>query len=642
MTDDFKNKLLKYLTGTLEIETGVNEPQFSGIVDATNNLETYLTANLGAGYVIKGVLQGKNASNDPVELSVMYGNYSSNTKGFMVILDQDFTPLQTLIEYVTGTDFSPFETLSVGEDSLLFGIDNNGGTKRFILLNNVVAKLPAVTEYTAILRQSYNLPSPSSTYTTYTKVLKASGRGKYLIVGSKTTGGDTNPVATELEIVVGSTNVWTDFTYGSAVTFTPLDAFASWDENGDITFKIGGIGTTITQYGYFEYSGTYASTSMTRDQIGADIVTPSEGFTPVHMGVKLLSLTIGYLAYGLIDTESLQEYLTDYIVDINYTNDSLDTIYNVTYHYDAANYTFMGVTLFNIDTEMFYFSSIVDVSDVAGTKIGKIIGTAYYETSIYSGDIWDTSGLQLLSVQKQFNLYNYYFQIGDVVSNSKQVYNVLNYNGLEYSAENTLIPNNVILYTPAMVDLATAIFARNLYNKTVNGATTTSTVEIPNNFLNGEYTVIGYKDLMSETNTQMVSDDTAMTKNIYENVLLNFINTIVIKNNNDPLNETLNNIGAIRLNSAINVDLSYDNAKALKIKRTFGGGATDTYDIPIAQISYVGNVATIDIYTYIPTGETLLKVEIMSYDLVTSYLEIDMSNYDSNKFYKITQEIEVI
>lgn len=642
MTDDFKNKLLKYLTGNLIIETGVNEPQFSDVLTDDNSLNTYLASAFVGGYVVKGILQGKNANNEPIGLSIIYGNYSSNTKGFMVILDQGFTPLQTLTKYSTGTDFSPFETLSVGEDSLLFGIDNNGGTKRFILLNNVMAKLPAAASYTAVLRQSYNLPSPSSTYTTYTKVLKASGRGKYLIVGGLTSGAYTNPVATELEIVVGSTNIWTDFTYGSSVKFTPLDAFASWDENGDITFKIGGIqNKSATVWGYFEYSGTYASTTMTQDQIGNDIASIGNADAIYHQSLKLISLTAGYLAYGLYDDDPIYNGVTDYLVSINYTGDTLVPIFSDTYDYTADSFPYMGITLFNVEGEMFFSTSRNEIlGGAVAIDVGKIIGANYYSASIYSSTTWDSTSLQLFSVQKQFNLYNYYYQFANDINNIKQVYNVLNYNGLEYSAENTLIANNAILYSPTAVNPICMIFARNLYNKTTNGATTTSTVEIPNNFLNDIY--IGYKDLMSETNTQMVDDDELLTKNVYENVLLNFINTIAMKDSNDPLNEVLNNVGAIRLNTAINIDGSYDDAKALKIKRTFSGGATDTFDIPPSQITYVGNVATINLYTYIPAGETLLKIEIMSHDLVTSYQEIDMSNYDSDKFYQITQEVEVI
>ena len=43
MTNDFKEQLLQYLTGTIEQQTGTNEPQFQSAETITNNLNTQTT-----------------------------------------------------------------------------------------------------------------------------------------------------------------------------------------------------------------------------------------------------------------------------------------------------------------------------------------------------------------------------------------------------------------------------------------------------------------------------------------------------------------------------------------------------------------------------------------------------------------------
>ena len=56
---------------------------------------------------------------------------------------------------------------------------------------------------------------------------------------------------------------------------------------------------------------------------------------------------------------------------------------------------------------------------------------------------------------------------------------------------------------------------------------TMSSVEVPNTYLND--TSITQNDLISETNLELIYDTTNWTKNIYEVVDVNFLNTITVK-----------------------------------------------------------------------------------------------------------------
>ena len=55
-------------------------------------------------------------------------------------------------------------------------------------------------------------------------------------------------------------------------------------------------------------------------------------------------------------------------------------------------------------------------------------------------------------------------------------------------------------------------------------------------------------------------------KNIYENVNINFHNTLKMVNENDPNNIIFNQIGSNRLNISSSNTIDYDNAKVSKIR----------------------------------------------------------------------------
>ena len=62
MTDEFKQKLLAYLTGKLKKETGVNEPIYSNIQRTNVGIQTYLN-ELGIYQpILWEIIQGKNAN----------------------------------------------------------------------------------------------------------------------------------------------------------------------------------------------------------------------------------------------------------------------------------------------------------------------------------------------------------------------------------------------------------------------------------------------------------------------------------------------------------------------------------------------------------------------------------------------------
>lgn len=633
MTNDYKEKLLKWVSGNYQVGTGTNSPQFTTPLSRTNNFATLFSSQFPYGYFLSTTLQGYNADNNGVGYTIISGSYytdSSTTtlRGFVTILDNDFDIVQTITQYSSGTYLGIFEALNVGDDGNFFGIENNDGIKRFVMLNNIIAKLLTETEYKIVLRQSYNVPNTSKLYTaTANGIIKAPGMAKYCVYGSYFENPSNKPLVTEIEVNVGTSNTWTDYTYSGAVEFYASDCLPSWNTSGDLSFKMVGIenvGSGLNNYAFCMYSTTGA-TSLTRQQIGSGL---GVGNT---MDMKILTATDIYACFSEFGTTTMNLYM----YKVNISNYSLNAFYTKTTPQVEGMYnSSIGIT--KNGTELFY--NVMASKDTTPTKtlyyFGKVIGSQAYE--YYLGE-FDPYLTNLFSVQKQFNLYDYYMQVENVVYDMKQVYNSLNYNGLPYQALNSMIPNNVNIYDPNGV----VIFARNLYNRIVNNNTTIATVEVPNDFMND--VTIKLKELISETNNIMVSDITEIVKNIYEELLINFVNSIIVKNSNNINNVIINNTASNRINNSVSNPsvLDYNNSKIGKYKINYGNGTSVINPID-TNLIYTGISTNYIISIYVPLEYGITSVELLSADETTVYQTIDCSNLENDKYYTINQKMEVV
>lgn len=633
MTNDYKEKLLKWISGNYNVEGGINEPQFTTPLSRTNNFATLFSTQFPNGYFLSTVLQGYNADNNGVGYTLIAGSYyiddtATTMRGFVTILDKDFDIVQTITRYSNGTYLGVYETLNVGDDGNFFGIENNSGVLRFTMLNNIIAKLPTETEYKIVLRRSYNVPNTSKLYTaTANGIIKAPGMAKYCVYGSYYENPSRKPLVTEIEVNVGSSNNWTDYTYSSAVEFYATDCLPSWNTNGDLSFKMVGIenvGSELNNFSFMMYSTTGATT-LTRQQIGSGLGVGNS------MDIKILTATDIYACFQLIGTNDESYFL--YKVDMS--NYSLINFYSKLAP-TVNDLNRSGIGIIKNGSELFY--QIRANKDTTPTKylyyFGKVIGSQAYE--YYLGE-FDPYLTNLFSVQKQFNLYDYYMQVENVVYDMKQVYNSLNYNGLPYQALNSMVPNSVNIYDPNGV----VIFAKNLYNRIVNNNTTIATVEVPNDFIND--VTIQLKELKSQTNNIMVSNSMEIVKNVYEELLINFVNSILVKNSNNINNVIINNTASNRINNSVSNPsvLDYDNSKIGKYKINY---ANDTSVInPIdTNLIYTGISTNYIISIYVPLEYGITSVELLSADETTVYQTIDCSNLENDKYYTINQKMEVV
>ena len=228
-----------------------------------------------------------------------------------------------------------------------------------------------------------------------------------------------------------------------------------------------------------------------------------------------------------------------------------------------------------------------------------------------------------------FNFFKSTF-INNTVYKIPFVFNQFDYNGLPYEDINCIKPNSGILYDSD----GNIIFARNLYNLNINGNTTISTIEVPNTFLND--TTIAKEDLLSETNVILNDNVQNISKNIYEVLDINFFNTLVMKNSNNPLNEIINNLGASRLNSSASQVLDYQNTYANKIRINYTDNTNDVETVGIPTIT--NGIATYNFSIYV--SKTISNIEIISNDENTSYQTIE-GTFNVGSTYTITQDVRV-
>ena len=625
MTQTFKEQLLDYLTGKLNIQSGSNHPTFESVVIYQNNLYSYISDNAtqpqSSTYQL---IKGKSNNGEELDEHILYGIDEYDNSGFIVILDFLFNPIQFINTYSSGTKLGIFESLIVDDDGRFYGVEyrEDTQTRRFIMLNNILAKATNETQYKVILRQSYNLPASLQTGT-INKLIKKPLGNKYLFCS---TTSSNYPLAVEFSINVGTSNEWTEYNFTNN-NCSISGAWASWDADNNLTFK---LACTYT-------SGLNGNLYILKND-ESNIVIDKQ-FTlpePTASWIQAVVLNENTMYLGFCYTDANGIY-NQYLYKIG---DTLDQIFISPNTDIAMPGSLIKSTLYD-DGVNVYLSFNVPNAD---NTIDYYMGIVYNDNVYYNnfGDLTYTTSQMLYATNTfhQFNLYTYYLQLGDKSYRALSVFNNLNYNGIAYSNINGLLPHSAILTN----NVGTPLFARNLYNKVVNDNITVSTIEIPNTLMNynlGSAYEIAQQNLYSETNQELINNILDIDKNIYETVDINFYNALTMKNNNNPTNPIMNILGAIKLNKSISSLLDYYDIQATKVKINYDDETNYIIAIdPDTQITITNDIATYSFVIYAPTGKNITNLEIISYDESTVYTTIT-GTFTQGKYYTITQDVYI-
>jgi len=630
---NYENTLLKYLIGNLEKNIGNDVIRFGDYKIVNKSMRQQIAEKLETelkNVVIRG---GVSSNNDNKNL--LYGIDLGNSKTFISIFNQQMELIQVIQTFATGSDLFNIISIQIDENGEMYGLSRDNSTLRILLLNNIFASGLTSGDYVVKLRKDYIIPSTSNllctTQATKDIIKKVPGEATYYVTGYDNSNNTYTKVV-KFQINVGSENNWDTYTIGTNVYYAQSKFTVMINkENDNYIYYAYGLDILNNKYVVYKIDESGNITNLKSINLTGDIS---------WTGSQVLAVNENnvYLAIGNLTSHETLIYKV--------IGNSLNIIEQISWWKTPGDeYVQSFFYLQNVNNNIFVTKYIPDKYAIQ-IFFGIIIGsTIYYKAEEQRSSIQiDTENFNLLLpftntyINNQYNLYNIYIDsdynnqsYGENLNTLSFVYNSNNYNGEAYENINALIPNNGVIYNDNI-----PIFARNLYNKTLNDNTTISTIEIPNNLLND--ISIQKKSLFSETNLLLTTNDTMFIKNIYETIYLNFINLIEIVNNNND-NSILNQNASNKLNYAINNPAEYENTKLNKYRINYEDGTTTVsfFDIETPVAPYYQYILTLTFYL----SKKATNLEFISNDEKIVYCTIDLSNYEINKIYSLKQRVRI-
>ena len=597
MTNDFKNLTLKYVTNNISPGSD-NNNTFRDQQTTVNNLTQTLKNILGSVPLNYYILTTDTTTN-----YLIYGDYSSGGEnyGYIAVLSEDGTILKVFTAYDSGTRLSPQMFLTYDESGNIYGFDYTKSKFRIIMLNNV--PLNSAKGYFVKLRASYyinyDFKPHFSFYEGTCNIKKVPGEAIYFIFGQTAANKE---ILIKFVNNVGEANEWYSYE-GSTLSYQINGSDMVFTKSGDNTYvDIYYDGNNRTSITHIYYNGSNIST------VG-DYAIPN---APIQ-DLRVINKTTAYVSSRKNNSGTYTMYI-----------------------YRLQNGTYTSINNFNItaSTPTYYldYKNSLLFGKVSGTSSNDLI----VKCIAYNGSTFTTSSTYTLSitnyintgcsVQQTFNLYKFIVQgQSDCVRYSIVIYD--GYTGTAKEAYNSVSAARGELYSNGYI-----MFARQLYNKQVLNNRTIATLEIPNNYLNG--ITIDEKALLSYSNKKLVSDTNQIQKNIYEQVFINFYNTLNVK---DEDTNTLYPNAAAYINQNINIG-TQDNCNSSSVclvqinysDRTITKTITWTYNTNHYETTF-----TVD-----AVGEAPTSIDFMSADGSTLYISKKVSLPVGNN-YVFSQKLRI-
>ena len=603
MTQDFKDLTLKYITNNITPEAD-NTNSFRDNETVQNNL-TQVLADKGITLGQTRTLMTTTTSN-----YLIYGNYTngSNQKcGVIIVFDENANILEVITQFDSGTTLYGFETLEYDENGNIYGTDYNFDTQnhRIILLNNVALETP--NGYICKLRASYNIPYSYSTPDDYTSgtsfIKKVPGEATYFIYCMNS--GQNKTYLIEFVNNVGIPNEWYDYN-GHSINSV---VFCS-----DFIIEVGN--NSINLYMYFAEQGTKTLTYETFD--GNSITR-----------VGQYTATQGSFFIDLRATTKSNVYVTTRSNNF----DSTYTTYILQFQSNAYTLVTQDIIPASIPTVYLSYQNGILFAKSEGIGNSQVVVQcfAYDGVNVVKSPTYTSSASSIVftgcSVQNIYALYRFVVQCGlECFHPSIVIYN--NYSGSAKEDYNSVSAAKGELYSNGYI-----VFARGLYNKQTINNRTIATLEIPNSYLNNR--TIDDKNLLSYSNNVLATDSNQLTKNIYEQLFINFTNTLsVIDEDTSALYP--NTASYINTNINVGTQSNCEDTFVGKIRQNYSDNTSS-----IQSITWTYNVDHYETSAMINTVSNVpLTIDFLSNDETTIYItkEVDL---ESNKYYLIQESLRM-
>lgn len=649
MTDEFKSTLFKYLIGKLPKEKGTTEEIFKEI----NDIPRTSWENNGTlpsswnRFKYEGLIQVQNS-----DLLVLYGGYKTSdneVRGIITIVDNEFNPITSIYQYNSGVYLRYIQCMRQDEDGKFCAIDCldypydknwsfTTSQKRFIILNNFTQKIN--DNYDLNLQKSYILPTDYFNFYCK-KIFKDTSSSYFIIVGNylrDQNSPDYDGIRViELKINVGSENEWNKID-DDGTGWLMGDSYVDFQDDKyylRILLNDTATGSRDLYLWTKDYSQSYPSLKSIKS-FSFQPYVDSDNYQnqSVFINKNELYFVQNNQRWGRTNLPNAK------YIGLYYYNDETKeskTIYEKYLgDYDYCDLESIYIAQNNNEIYIEFNTNTDSTNNLSDYYCQRLINYKWNPILINKQQYF-IFGQRFFYVSNNFNLLKIIMYPTNPrgqtwkLYNIKENYNLSKYNGDPYINTNSLISNNAEIYSNNSL-----VFARNLYNKTINNGTTVSTVEVPNNYLNS--IDLTSKNLLSETNLVLVKDENVLQKNEYETLYVNFINGIVIADRNTTT-QILNQQASTFINSAINSDNGYNQAQICpKIKLTYQDFSTKEISFEYQNQQETSTNIAFSVYV----DKLIQYAEIMSNDQTTIYQTIDLSGLELNKYYVIKEKLEVL
>ena len=659
MIEDAKISLLKYLTNSIQNiddqDTLTVEP------DLNINMSDFSTADFTVNKIM-GVLPAKDIIND-IDLLLYYGygtkTGNNHTVGCIIYCDKDNNFLQLVNTFSSGSEMFCIYDLKINEEKQMYAIGYDAQEAagvihtRLLLLENIAQPNQLTNQYEVKLRTSYRLQGTNynegtSVDATYTRVIKDYSSASYLIYYRYI----SLIYMIRFKIVVGGSNEWEDYT--TTANYLRSTIGVEWNEENPLITIL--ERDTILQEQINKYYITSSSSTTTsnidfttsiQDILGSTFITKASRIAMINSSYAFINFVCNTHIGNADDTVDLVSFRLDYSGNV-ITNTYHDEV-GVTFE-DEYPDTF---TLYvNNNTQCIVLSYQTSATNNLDLKV--------YITNYSNGYlVYEIPNLGYSYSNYEFfpilyNIYNLSFitlmirniSSGDCIAdNFKFLYAEDIYSGKACFNKYSLKPETVSLYDNG----DSLIFNRDISNIVVQSNSVTSTVNIPNTYLNNE--TIKSEQLLSKNNNIINEDSTFISKNIYENLYINFINNLTIQDQNTE-NYKDNLTGANRLLQSAFSSIDYENATMNKYRINYTDNTEEVGNIQPEQIHYstatsriingqnwyTTKEATYNFAIYL--SKSAKTLELISNDENTVYQTIDISNL-SVGLYSISQHVYI-
>lgn len=642
----YKKLLLDYLIGTLNKEEPKNEHIFEKQEEIDINQWKEFIPD---GRHINGYISMPDEIND---ITVLYGQTNradtSNYNGWILLLDESFNPIKLFEKTKDGNLLKRISCMYADTEGNIYAVEDISDTgysqQRFVYFNNFTNKIN--NDYSLEILKTYTIPYADSDNLFYCRnILKDPNSSKFILYGDRVIFKPSSSVLLEqgisiiyLNVNVGESNDWKIWKYVDNIgNFNNLDnlsndIYVEW-LNNELIFHI--IVLKYGTYGVNKLNPYLVELTNQDDLVVSRKICDIKSVSNIpNMGLKSIQYIDKDTFYISLSNafNVIRENSNVGIYKIK--NNNLTILYENEYLASETTEKSETVSLLKDSINQVYAFSyindrIISKTDLLFAKIDE--DKIQWEKIIQQQKLADIPTTYIVS--RKFNIINYLLLSSSIskIYKLQEIDSINNYNGIPYENLNSFIPLYSNLYSNNNL-----VFSRNIYNLTIQGNSTISSVEVPKNYLNNR--IINPSKLISQTKTEIVNNTKNIEKNIYEAVNINFINSVLISNENDSKSVIINKESSNLLNKAINNIESYDNSKMTKAKINYKDGTTKIISYELKDVQDTSVTLFLGLYI----DKEMNSLQFISEDENIVYQTIDLTNLEIDKTYSISQRLEVV